>query len=81
MDITTVRQRYPNLINLAAIFNHLQSLEHVNLLVDKNGLVGYGQIVATACETVATVITTSMWKILKAILQTVLFISLELRLM
>ncbi|KAI8073790.1 hypothetical protein BDF21DRAFT_475198, partial [Thamnidium elegans] len=32
----------------------LQALENVNLLVEREGLVGYGQIVLSACDTVAT---------------------------
>ncbi|ORE06341.1 hypothetical protein BCV72DRAFT_329039 [Rhizopus microsporus var. microsporus] len=45
---------YPRLPDIEAVFNLLQSLENVNMLVERNNLVGYGQIISSACETVAT---------------------------
>jgi hypothetical protein len=54
ITIDELQRMYPALPGIEAAFNHMQSLENVNLLVEKGDLVGYGQIVSSACETVAT---------------------------
>ncbi|GAA5809320.1 hypothetical protein MFLAVUS_002727 [Mucor flavus] len=54
ITVYELQRMYPTLPGIEAAFNHLQSLENVNLLVEKGNLVGYGQIVSSACETVAT---------------------------
>jgi len=54
ITIEEVQRLYPRLSNIETVFNDLQGLENVNLLVEKGDLVGYGQIVSSACDTVAT---------------------------
>jgi hypothetical protein len=46
---------YPKLPGIQAAYNHLQEkLDDVNLLVEKQDLVGYGQTISSACDTIAT---------------------------
>lgn len=45
---------YPRLPGLQTAFNRFQELNNVNLFVERNYLVVYGQIISTACGTVAT---------------------------
>ena len=52
--VDELQRMYPRLPDIEETFNRLQSLENVNLLVEKNNLVGYGQIVSSACQTIAT---------------------------
>ena len=54
ITIQELQNFYPRLPGIQEAYNHLQALENVNLLVEKEGLVGYGQIVSSACDTVAT---------------------------
>ncbi|KAI8062966.1 hypothetical protein BDF21DRAFT_402712 [Thamnidium elegans] len=54
ITIEELQNFYPRLPGIQEAYNHLQALENVNLLVEKEGLVGYGQIVSSACDTVAT---------------------------
>ncbi|RCH98086.1 hypothetical protein CU097_015201 [Rhizopus azygosporus] len=54
ITIDALQRIYPRLPDIEATFNLLQSLENVNLLVERNNLVGYGHIIPSACATVAT---------------------------
>ncbi|KAI8061405.1 hypothetical protein BDF21DRAFT_455741 [Thamnidium elegans] len=54
ITIEELQNFYPRLPGIQEAYNHLQALENVNLLVEREGLVGYGQIVSSACDTVAT---------------------------
>jgi hypothetical protein len=54
ITIQQLQNLYPRLRGIQAAFNRLQSMDDVNLLVELNDLVGYGQILSTACETIAT---------------------------
>lgn len=54
INIGEIQRLYPRLPGIEAAYNHLQALDNVNLFVEKGGLVGYGQIVSSACDTVAT---------------------------
>ncbi|KAI8087419.1 hypothetical protein BDF21DRAFT_461044 [Thamnidium elegans] len=54
ITIEELQNFYPRLPGIQEAYNHLQALENVNLLVEKEGLVGYGQIFSSACDTVAT---------------------------
>ncbi|GAA5809176.1 hypothetical protein MFLAVUS_002581 [Mucor flavus] len=50
ITIDHVQNSYPKLANISAAFNELQNMDNVNLLVEKNNLVGYGHVVSSACE-------------------------------
>lgn len=54
INIHQLQNYYPSLPNLEIVFNRLQSLDNVNILVEKGDMIGYGQIVASACESVVT---------------------------
>ncbi|KAI7903241.1 uncharacterized protein BX663DRAFT_542733 [Cokeromyces recurvatus] len=54
IKIGELQSLYPRPPGIQAAYNHLQELDNVNLSVEKQGLVGYGQIVSSACDTVAT---------------------------
>ena len=53
INIGEVQRLYPRLPGIEAAYNHLQALNNVNLFVEKGGLVGYGQIVSSECDTLA----------------------------
>ncbi|GAA5807494.1 hypothetical protein MFLAVUS_000857 [Mucor flavus] len=55
INIEELQNFYPRLPGIQAAYNRLQVLDNVNLSVEKQGLVGYGQIVLSACDTIATV--------------------------
>jgi hypothetical protein len=52
--IEELQNFYPRLPGIQEAYNRLQMLDNVDLSVEKQGLVGYGQIVSSACDTVAT---------------------------
>ncbi|GAA5815031.1 hypothetical protein MFLAVUS_008537 [Mucor flavus] len=54
INIEELQNFYPRLPGIQAAYNRLQALDDVNLSVEKQGLVGYGQIVLSACDTIAT---------------------------
>ncbi|KAI8097816.1 uncharacterized protein B0P05DRAFT_567806 [Gilbertella persicaria] len=54
INIHQLQDYYPSLLYLEAISNRLQDLENVNMLVQKGELVGYDQIVSSACESLVT---------------------------
>ncbi|KAI8079100.1 uncharacterized protein B0P05DRAFT_637594 [Gilbertella persicaria] len=54
INIHQLQDYYPSLLYLEAISNRLQDLENVNMLLQKGDLVGYDQIVSSACESLVT---------------------------
>lgn len=54
ITIDHVQNIYPRLANISTAFNELQKMDNINLLVERNNLVGYGHVISSACETVAT---------------------------
>ncbi|GAA5806707.1 hypothetical protein MFLAVUS_000055 [Mucor flavus] len=55
INIEELQNFYTKLPGIQAAYNRLQALDNVNLSVEKQGLIGYGQIVSSACDTIATV--------------------------
>ncbi|GAA5813666.1 hypothetical protein MFLAVUS_007152 [Mucor flavus] len=54
INIEELQNFYPRLPGIQAVYNRLQALGNVNLSVEKQGLIVYGQIVSSACDTIAT---------------------------
>lgn len=54
ITIDELQSFYPQLSQLKEAFLELQDLENVNLLLQENGPVGFGQVVSSACDTIAT---------------------------
>ncbi|KAI7891472.1 uncharacterized protein EV154DRAFT_442882 [Mucor mucedo] len=54
LSVQNFQSQYPLIPHLAEVWDELNGVEGVNLTVDKGNLTLYGQVVSSACESIAT---------------------------
>lgn len=54
LSVQNFQSQYPLIPHLTEVWEELNGVEGVNLTVDKGGLTLYGQVVSSACESIAT---------------------------
>lgn len=54
LSIAQLQSKYPQILFLADTWTELHGIEGIDLSVKKDGLTNYGQVLSTACESIAT---------------------------
>ncbi|KAG2209822.1 hypothetical protein INT47_001971 [Mucor saturninus] len=54
LSVQNFQSQYPLIPHLAKVWDEINGVEGVNLTVDKGNLTLYGQVVSSACESIAT---------------------------